>query len=199
MRAIVSRYPGSCAKCGEPFEVGAEIMYEKQTGTFCHGCEPADPEEIRAYRQARADPKADRLEASASRLRGEAEAKLKSCEPYTSDHAFNTQPGHIPIRARIIARQDRAYRLLDEADEKSDRADRLRQVRVAGDAERARQAKREANDAIITKASRIRDHVFGTGTVTRVNQKTYTIRFDSGGTWPRDKSYVTSMEGRTDA
>lgn len=36
-------------------------------------------------------------------------ALRKSNEPYRGDHAFNTQPGHIPERARAIARDDKAF------------------------------------------------------------------------------------------
>lgn len=31
---------------------------------------------------------------------------------YLGDHAFNTQPGHIPLRARVIARDDQAHESL---------------------------------------------------------------------------------------
>lgn len=71
----------------------------------------------------------DRREARAARLRewaGKREAKaaavFKANEPFTSDHAFNTQPGHIPARARIIAQEDRAFESLCKADEMQSRA-----------------------------------------------------------------------------
>ena len=58
----------------------------------------------------------ERREARAERLRGWADkrnvaaaATFKAGEHYRGDHAFNTQPGHIPERARLIAREDRAY------------------------------------------------------------------------------------------
>jgi phage shock protein A len=72
----------------------------------------------------------DRREARAERLRGwaetrteRAEAVFKAGEPYTSDLAFNTQPGHIPFRARLIAREDRAYESLGKAASMRSRAD----------------------------------------------------------------------------
>jgi hypothetical protein len=37
-------------------------------------------------------------------------------EPYTHDLAFNTQPGHIPERARVIAREDKAFEHLNMAE-----------------------------------------------------------------------------------
>ena len=64
----------------------------------------------------------DRREARADRLRGwagkredRAAAVFKAGEPFTSDYAFNTQPGHIPFRARLIAREDRAHESLAKA------------------------------------------------------------------------------------
>lgn len=58
----------------------------------------------------------ERLEARAERRREWAasrEAKTavvaREAEHYRGDYAFNTQPGHIPARARLIARQERAF------------------------------------------------------------------------------------------
>ena len=55
----------------------------------------------------------ERRERRAERLRGWAEARqaraaatFAAHEVYRSDYAFNTQPGHIPERARVIARED---------------------------------------------------------------------------------------------
>jgi hypothetical protein len=72
----------------------------------------------------------DRREARADRLRGwagtreaRAEAVFKAGEPFTSDIAFNTQPGHIPFRAKLIAREDRAYESIVKAASMRSRAD----------------------------------------------------------------------------
>ena len=72
----------------------------------------------------------DRREARAERLSGwagtreqQAAAVLKAGEPFTSDLAFNTQPGHIPFRARLIAREDRARESLGRAASMRSRAD----------------------------------------------------------------------------
>jgi hypothetical protein len=72
----------------------------------------------------------DRREARAERLRGLAQAReqraaavLKAGEPYTGDLAFSTQPGHIPFRARLIAREDRAFESLRKAESMVSRAD----------------------------------------------------------------------------
>ena len=47
---------------------------------------------------------------------------FESNRPITSDWAFNTQPGHIPMRARIIAQEDRAFESLRKADDMRRRA-----------------------------------------------------------------------------
>lgn len=64
----------------------------------------------------------ERLEAKAARLRGWAEkrdakaaALHQQNEPYRGDTAFNTQPGHIPERARAIARTERAFEHQEKA------------------------------------------------------------------------------------
>jgi hypothetical protein len=44
-------------------------------------------------------------------------------EPHTRDWAFITQPGHIPVRARIIAQEDRAHQSVAKAREMARRAD----------------------------------------------------------------------------
>ena len=72
----------------------------------------------------------ERREAKADRLRGWAEkreAKAQELRDQTPDslrrdHAFNTQPGHIPERARSIARDHRAYEHDQKAREMSSRA-----------------------------------------------------------------------------
>ena len=74
------------------------------------------------YRERR-ERKADRLREWADKRTDAAEAVFKAGEPYTSDYAFNTQPGHIPLRARIIAREDRAFQSLRKAHGMSARAD----------------------------------------------------------------------------
>ena len=60
------------------------------------------------YRDRR-EARADRLNEWAGKREERAEAVFKAGEPFTSDYAFNTQPGHIPFRAKLIAREDRAY------------------------------------------------------------------------------------------
>jgi phage shock protein A len=72
----------------------------------------------------------DGREARAERLRGWAEKRedraagvLKAGEPFRGDIAFNTQPGHIPFRARLIASEDRAHESVTKAASMRSRAD----------------------------------------------------------------------------
>lgn len=74
----------------------------------------------------------DRRAARAERLRGWAEtrverasAQLESYPEIRHDYAFNTQPGHIPFRARMIASDDRAHESLRKAASMASRADSI--------------------------------------------------------------------------
>lgn len=66
------------------------------------------------YRERR-EGKAARLREWAEKRETRAEAVFKQGERYRGDVAFNTQPGHIPERARLIAREQRAYESLQKA------------------------------------------------------------------------------------
>jgi len=76
------------------------------------------------YRDRR-EAKADRLREWAGKREVSASAVLAAHEIYRGDTAFNTQPGHIPLRARVIAQDDRAFESLAKAREMSDRADSI--------------------------------------------------------------------------
>ena len=66
------------------------------------------------YRERR-ERRAERLRGWADKRQTKAAADLATANKYRGDTAFNTQPGHIPERARLIARQDRAFVSLDKA------------------------------------------------------------------------------------
>lgn len=67
--------------------------------------------------------KAEKLREWADKRETKAAATFKANEPHTKDWAFITQPGHIPVRARIIAQEDRAYESLSTAQDFRSRAD----------------------------------------------------------------------------
>lgn len=176
MRQIVLKYGGECQKCNSSLLVGQKAGYEKHVGIFCPDCTPSETEDIRAYRQEAADKRADRYGGWAAKRRERATATLShNREHYTSDIAFNTQPGHIPIRARVIAQNDRAMESLAIADKFESKAERLRDVRVAGDRERERQVERDAVRARLTKGMTIHTPIYGRGIVERINKKTATV------------------------
>jgi DNA repair exonuclease SbcCD ATPase subunit len=74
------------------------------------------------YRDRR-EARAERLNGWAGKREASAAAVFKEREQYRGDHAFNFQPGHIPERARLIAREDRAFESLNKADSMRSRAD----------------------------------------------------------------------------
>jgi hypothetical protein len=60
-------------------------------------------------RRERLENKVEKRREWAESRKDKAAALLARNEPFASDWAFITQPGHIPERARVIARQDRAF------------------------------------------------------------------------------------------
>lgn len=196
MRQLTVKYDGECAKCGAGLSVGDQAMYEKSMGIFCVGCEPKDVEEIRSFRLAKNERKAERYEEWADKREVRANSQLNSMPEVRHDWAFITQPGHIPMRARMIAADDKAYESLNKASEMRGKANSLRHVQVAGDAERRRQAQREALDKVISKGSQVVDAVFGLGEVIGIYSKSYRIKFkskcapDTPFVTSRDKSFV---------
>ena len=198
MREITAKYANECRHCGAVLDVGSTVAYERGIGTFCPPCAPTDPDMIRSYRAERADRKADRLEEWAEKRRAKASALYNQGSELRQCHAFNTQPGHIPERARMIRREEKAFEHSNVASNFEDRADRLRSsVRVAGDAERQRQAYREAADAVIGVGDLIDSSMYGHGIVRRVNAKTFTVAFRGGEfVTTIDKSWARLLEKR---
>ena len=180
----------NCINCNQ--ETGATWK------TLCRSCwNKRTPDEIRAYRQTKIDKKVSRLKSKAERLQKEADSKLAVMNPYWGDTAFFTQPATPASRfgrqrEKIHARYDKGMALSIEADKLKKNAAWLEKqgAVVKGDAERKRQAKREAQDKIISVCSKIYDFCYREGEVIKVNKKTYTIKFTSGFTCTRDKTYV---------
>jgi hypothetical protein len=73
------------------------------------------------YRERR-EAKAERLREWAAKREAGAAAVFEAGRPFTSDIAFNTQPGHMPFRAKLIAREDRAFESLRKAQGMESRA-----------------------------------------------------------------------------
>lgn len=175
MRLITLKFSGDCRKCNTTIPTGSEAVYEKRIGIFCPDCAPTDPEEIRKYRQEAADRKADRYEEWADKRKDKANAVLNSNARFTEDIAFNTQPGHIPLRSRVIKQNDKAFESLQTARRFEAKAKNFRHVRVAGDKERLRQAKRDVIKPLLKIGMKVDTGMYGQGNVKKINRKTATI------------------------
>ena len=82
------------------------------------------PGDRMTYRERR-ENRAERLREWAAKRESRATAVLASHEVYRGDHAFNTQPGHIPLRARVIAQDERAFESLRKAESMEHRAESI--------------------------------------------------------------------------
>lgn len=194
MREIVTRYNGECRRCAAAIAIGDRVVYERRVGVFCLACAPTDPEEIRAYRAEGAERKAAKLEEWADKRHAKAQALEARNAPYRGDIAFNTQPGHIPERARAIRRTEKAWEHSRKAQEMEARAGRLRAgVAVAGDAETRRESRREVVRGWIAKGMQVHDAIYGRATVLRVNPKTATIQTLSAFIVRVDLSHLTRL------
>lgn len=76
------------------------------------------------YRERRLR-RAERLRGWAEKRETQANAQFASNPELRSDHAFNTQPGHIPARARMNNADTRAFQSLDKAAQMERRADAI--------------------------------------------------------------------------
>ena len=175
MRTITVKYEGNCKKCGADIPIGETAIYEKHIGIFCINCGPTDSEEIRVYRQEAGDRRAEKYDKWAEKRINTASAVLKHNEVFTGDIAFNTQPGHIPFRARVIKQNDKAIESLNIAHSFQGKANSLRHVRVAGDAEKKRQAKRDTVLTWIKKGMIVDTLIYGQGIVEKINKITATV------------------------
>ena len=169
--------------------------------TKCYSCykkklNAMNPEELREHRQEILDRRSEKYEERAKKKLEKAEKLDKELDPY-KDWQFVTQPilvghhsekRHRNLKRKISNKMDKIQELRNEAKELMEKTGR--KARVKGDAERARQKKREELDKVIVKGSKVVDFAFGLGVVTRVNKKTYTIQFESGGKYAREKTFV---------
>ena len=155
------------------------------------GIESVNVEELRRIKIDKAERKARRVETKARRLLKEAQ-RIEDSWPKDVIHdiAFNTQPGHIPLRARIIRQHDKVLKLREEAKRLLEKAENIRiwGSRVRGDAERAREEKREKLDKEVQVGSRIFCPLYGWGKILKIFKKSYRVEFDRGFSLTVDKS-----------
>jgi len=155
-------------------------------------------EEQRKIKKEKAERKARRLEVRATRLLKEAQ-RIEDSWPKNVIHdiAFITQPGHIPLRARIIRQHDKVLRLREEAKRLLEKAENIRIYgsRIKGDAERAREEKREKLDQEVQIGSRVFCPLYGWGEVLRIYKKSYRVKFDRGFILTVDKALFELRKG----
>lgn len=104
-----------------------------------------------ATRRERMEARARKRAEWAEKARAKADGLHARNLPFRGDWAFNTQPGHIPERARVIAREDRAHELTKKA---------KRHEGIAGELERQldRSIFSDDADALESLAKRIAAH-----------------------------------------
>lgn len=116
-------------------------------------------------------------------------------------HAFDfTEPikiGHHSEKKHraIMEKRDNEMRSIIENDkiikrmlEKAENLERFANTNK-GDAERKREEQRAKVDTLFKVGSNVYDFCFREGVIMKVNKKTFTIKFASGSTFTRDKSY----------
>ena len=140
-------------------------------------------EEQRKIKKEKAERRAKRIEARARRLLKEAQ-RIEDSWPKDIIHdiAFITQPGHIPLRAKINRQHDKVLRLREEAKRLFEKAENVRTwgSRVKGDAEKEREERRKELDREIQIGSRVFCPLYGWGEVLRIYKKSYRVKFDRG-------------------
>ena len=151
---------------------------------------PLSPDELRAYRQDRQDRRAERLRerAELADKRADKVAKriskgelefLGLCEPVKIGH--HSQRRH----EKLIKRAQDAF--FKEGEERNyaqtlrSRADWVMPAAVKGDAERARQERRDAAEALIGLGDIVHSALYGQGVVTKVNKKSFTVNITERG------------------
>jgi hypothetical protein len=210
-RWLYAKYPNTCATpdCGYLIHQQEKAYYMPSVGRlYCNRCGEHAPEpteqEIREYRQRKADRRADRMTTRAGRLEQEATQRQNRAAPY-DDYAFWTQPADpgskfAKQRSRVRDNLNKAAELQVEAQTLRSHAAWTRQegVAVKGDAEKKRQALRDQNDDAIQTGSRVQSVMWGAGVVMGVYAKSYRVKWDqyrhaafTGDTFAVDKSHVT--------
>ena len=138
-------------------------------------------EELRKFRKERADRRAKQLENWAYNKEKKAKQIEDSWPDFIHDIAFNTQPGHIPFRARIIKQQEKVFQLREEAKRLREKAKNIRiyKSRVKGDAEARRELERKEQDKIIKEGDYVYSILYGRkAIVQKVFKKSYRLKFD---------------------
>lgn len=167
---------------------------------------PATGERLRAIRQDRIDRRRARLldrAERAERRAGEAMNRISDGERSFLSLGEPVKVGHHSER-RHRKLLDRFASAMDKSCEESSYARELRSSAewmgdavVKGDAEKRRQARRDAADAVISVGDLVDTCHMGRAVVLAINTKTYRVRLESSGSiYAHDKSYCSLIEKR---
>ena len=135
------------------------------------------------YRDRR-EGRAERLREWAGKREDRAAAVFKASEPFRGDIAFNTQPGHIPFRAKLIAREDRAHESVAKAASMRSRADGIEGQLAASIYDDDPDAIGQLRERI-TRLEAERDEAKA---VNAAYRKEHTTELAAMGTWERDQA-----------
>lgn len=152
--------------------------------------EPATGERLRALRQARIDRRRERLLAQAdnadkradqayNRIGGHERDFLKLAEPIKVGH--HSEGRHRKLIQRYNDAMSKSCEESATAAKLRQRAEWMQPAQVKGDAERAKEAEREAARASIFVGDYIDTVVFGKGIVLKRNAKTFSVKIESSG------------------
>lgn len=142
------------------------------------------PEKRRMTQKEKWARRAEMYEKAAARNTAEA-ARLYGEGTRHVDYAFATQPGHIPARARMLAKQDKSFELARKAARQASKAKELRRMSTTnkGDAAKRRAQRNETAGRILERAGIKKGSIVGTADygakkfeVLRVNQKSVTLK-----------------------
>lgn len=157
-------------------------------------------DEIRTERQERANRKAERLLTWAEGHRQKSEQYSKQSDAISSIIPLgqpilighHSEGRHRRDLDRIHNYEKKRFEHYDIAEKYERRAQRLLAgVRIAGDAEKEYQKRRDENDKIIKIGSQVYTSLYGPGTVTKINKKTYLVKHIQGGYILKlDKSWI---------
>jgi len=161
---------------------------------------PEQVEQIRAKKTERAQRKADKFlkwaeiaQKKAEQLQEEIHKEREVIplgQPILTGH--HSEKGHRSHLNRLNNKDWKAFELKEKAKKHREKAENIMRfkTRVKGDAEREREKEREGKSLELIEGTRVRDNLYGNGTIIKANEKTCRIDFDGKGTLTRDKTFL---------
>lgn len=164
---------------------------------------PLTGEELRAARAEKNQRKADRLKKQLSTAERRSKEYHEKSDSYVKNIPFG-QPILVGHHSEGVHRKaiKRSQQNMDRAVEEYNRAERLKsrikslekKPVVKGDAAKGYAKQDAERDKYVKVGSQVNEAIFGRGTVTRVNKKTYSIKYDSGFKTAQPKHFVQAVK-----